>query len=173
MRWWKTAEGDLTTCGGCTAKMNCLHNQCDCFNAVPIPVYCNPACGCKCGKKCRNQCMWLEDRSNRDFTCALFSCADKRKPAGLFQCNDGDIHNQVFGQPSTSCGRYFHRTCVNILAPAKLCPACSHRLVNIDAGNELVGLRKDAAEALIGARKSEIAANSAADKESSCTSKIH
>jgi hypothetical protein len=165
------AENDLTTCGGCTAKMNCLHNQCDCFNAVPIPVYCNPACGCKCGKKCRNQCMWLEDRSNRDFTCALFSCADKRKPAGLFQCNDGDIHNQVFGQPSTSCGRYFHRTCVNILAPAKLCPACSHRLVNIDAGNELVGLRKDAAEALIGARKSEIASNSAADKKAAAQAK--
>ena len=162
-----TAEGDLTTCGGCNGWSSCLHNECTCLEES---VYCNPACGCKCGKRCRNQCKWLYNPADPDTSCAFTGCANKQK-SGLFQCNDGDKASQVFGQPSTSCGRYFHRTCVNVHAPPNLCPACSIRLSNIDAGNELVGMRKDAAEALQGARRAEKTANSAADKAAAAKAK--
>jgi len=71
-----TAEVDLTTCRQCTGLSSCPLKDCDCCNALPFAVYCNPACGCKCGKKCRNHCNWLADPDNPDFDCALSGCSN-------------------------------------------------------------------------------------------------
>ena len=138
---------NLITCDICSGSSNCLHTDCNCITTKPFPFYCNLACGCKCGRKCRNKLLWRYDENLPDLDCCVAECTHKDDQIRTFQCHDDNVDTQNYLQPSTSCGRYFHRSCAGVNAPSTLCPSCAAQPSRMENGQTLIGLRAEYAKA--------------------------